>query len=174
MIAIKEIIVATDFGEPAAVALSYGRDLARAFSAQLHVVHVVSDLAAAAPVSEVPMDLEKVRQQLNAEAKASLDAAISDDDIRTLKIRKTLLTSSAPARAILDYAGEVHADIIIVGTHGRGGLAEFFLGSVAQKVVRSAPCPVLTVRAHERDFIAPDALEIVADKADAGRSRQNQ
>jgi len=47
-----------------------------------------------------------------------------------------------------------------VGTHGRGGLAEFFLGSVAQKIVRSAPCPVLTVRTHEREFVAPDALVV--------------
>ena len=164
MIAIKEIVVATDFGEPAGVALTYGRNFARSFSAGLHVVHVVNDLATSAPISEIPMDLTKIQSQLDAEAKASLDAAITDDDLRTLKVTKTLLTSSTPARAILDYAAEVHADIIIVGTHGRGGLAEFFLGSVAQKVVRSAPCPVLTVRTHEREFVAPDALTVVANR----------
>lgn len=162
MIAIKEIVVATDFGEPASVALTYGRNFARAFSAGLHVVHVANDLASSAPVSEIPMDLTKVQAQLDAEAKASLDALVTDDDLRTLKVKKALLTSATPARAILDYAAEVHADIIIVGTHGRGGLAEFFLGSVAQKVVRSAPCPVLTVRTHEREFVAPDALAVVA------------
>jgi universal stress protein A len=161
MIAIKEIVVATDFGEPASVALTYGRNFARAFSAGLHVVHVANDLASSAPVSEIPMDLTKVQAQLDAEAKASLDALVTDDDLRTLKVKKALLTSATPARAILDYAAEVHADIIIVGTHGRGGLAEFFLGSVAQKVVRSAPCPVLTVRTHEREFVAPDALTVV-------------
>jgi nucleotide-binding universal stress UspA family protein len=154
MIAIKEIVVATDFGEPAAVALTYGRNFARAFSAGLHVVHVVNDLATSAPVSEIPMDLTKVQSQLDAEARTSLDALLTDDDIRTLKVTKKLLTSATPARAILD--------IIIVGTHGRGGLAEFFLGSVAQKIVRSAPCPVLTVRTHEREFVAPDALSVVA------------
>jgi nucleotide-binding universal stress UspA family protein len=162
MIAHKEIVVATDFGEPASVALTYGRNFARAFSAGLHVVHVANDLASSAPVSEIPMDLTKVQAQLDAEAKASLDALVTDDDLRTLKVKKALLTSAAPARAILDYATGVHADIIIVGTHGRGGLAEFFLGSVAQKVVRSAPCPVLTVRTHEREFVAPDALTVVA------------
>lgn len=161
MIAIKEIVVATDFGEPADVALTYGRNFARAFSAGLHVVHVVNDLAASAPVSEIPMDLTKVQAQLGAEAGAALDAQITEDDRRTLKITRALLTSATPARAILDYASEVRADIIIVGTHGRGGLAEFFLGSVAQKIVRSAPCPVLTVRAHERDFVAPDALSVI-------------
>lgn len=162
MIAIKNIVVATDFGEPADVALTYGRNFARAFSAHLHVVHVVNDLATAAPVSEIPMDLTKVQAQIDAEAKASLDALITEDDQRTLKVTKTLLSSSTPARAILDYATEARADIIIVGTHGRGGLAEFFLGSVAQKIVRSAPCPVLTVRTHEREFVAPDALAVVS------------
>lgn len=168
MITIKEIVVATDFGEPAAVALTYGRNFARAFSAGLHVVHVVNDLASSAPVSEIPMDLTKVQSQLDAEARASLDALITDDDRRTLKVRKKLLTSAAPARAILDYAAEVRSDIIIVGTHGRGGLAEFFLGSVAQKIVRSAPCPVLTVRTHEREFVAPDALSVVTAESTAG------
>lgn len=161
MIAIKNIVVATDFGEPADVALTYGRNFARAFSATLHVVHVVNDLATAAPVSEIPMDLTKVQAQIDAEARASLDGLITEDDQRTLKVTKTLLASSTPARAILDYATDARADVIIVGTHGRGGLAEFFLGSVAQKIVRSAPCPVLTVRAHEREFVAPDALTVV-------------
>src|SRR5690606_10347077 len=141
---------------------TYGRNFARAFSAHLHVVHVVNDLAAAAPVSEIPMDLTKVQAQVEAEARASLDAIITDDDQRTLKVTKKLLSSTSPARAILDYAKDVNADIIIVGTHGRGGLAEFFLGSVAQKVVRSAPCPVLTVRTNEREFVAPDALTVVS------------
>jgi len=162
MIAIKEIVVATDFGDSAAVALTYGRNFARAFDASLHIVHVVNDLAASAPVSEIPMDLTRVQAQLDTEARTSLDALVTDDDRRTLKVTRTLLTSSTPAREILAYATDVKANIIIVGTHGRGGLAEFFLGSVAQKVVRSAPCPVLTVRTHERDFVAPDALSVVA------------
>jgi universal stress protein A len=161
MIAIQEIVVATDFSESAAVALTYGRNFARAFSARLHVVHVVNDLAASAPVSEIPMDLTKIQAQLDIEARTSLDALVTDDDRRTLKVAPTLLTSATPARAILAYAADVKAHLIIVGTHGRGGLAEFFLGSVAQKIVRSAPCPVLTVRTHEREFVAPDALSIV-------------
>lgn len=158
MITIKEVVVATDFSEPAASALTYGRNFARAFGATLHVVHVVNDLATAAPVSEIPMDLTKVQAQLDAEATEALNALITADDRRTLSVKTAVLTSPTPARAILAYAADVRADIIIVGTHGRGGLAEFFLGSVAQKVVRSAPCPVLTVRTHEREFVHPDAL----------------
>jgi len=161
MISIRESVVATDFSEPAATALDYGRNFARSFDATLHVLHVANDLATAAPVSEIPMDLSKVQVQIDEEASAALDAALSDDDRRTLRIKKVLLTSSTPARAILSYATEAKADLIVVGTHGRGGLSELLLGSVAHKIVRSAPCPVLTVRVDERDFIGPDALRVI-------------
>lgn len=164
MIRIREVIVATDFSEPAAVALDYGRNFARAFDATLHVVHVANDLATAAPVSEIPMDISKIQAQIEAEGRAALEATVTDDDRRSLRVKTVLLTSSTPARAILTYARDAMADLIIVGTHGRGGLAELLLGSVAQKVVRSAPCPVLTVRSHERDFIGPDALTVVERK----------
>ena len=70
-----------------------------------------------------------------------------------------VMTSSAPAQAILNYAGDHRVDLIIVGTHGRSGLARLFMGSVAQHVVRLAACPVLTVRHPEREFVRPDALE---------------
>jgi nucleotide-binding universal stress UspA family protein len=171
MITIRQIVVATDFGEPAGSALTYGRNFARAFDATLHVVHVVNDLATTAPISEIPMDLTKVQAQLSSEAAATLDALITDDDRRSLSVETAVLTSPTPARAILSHADAVRADIIIVGTHGRSGIAEFFLGSVAQKIVRSAPCPVLTVRSHERDFVHPDAL-VKRAEASTGADRR--
>lgn len=161
MIAIKQIVVATDFSEPADTALTYGRNFARTFSATLHVVHVVNDLAAAAPISEIPMDLTRVQAQIVREGEALLEALVTEDDRRTLTVKTALLSSSAPAQAVLTYATDVAANLIIVGTHGRSGLAEFFVGSIAHKIVRSAPCPVLTVRPHEREFVQPDALTIV-------------
>jgi nucleotide-binding universal stress UspA family protein len=63
---------------------------------------------------------------------------------------------------IVDYARNYDVDIIVMGTHGRGALAHLVMGSVAERVVRWAPCPVLTVREHEHDFVGPDALEAVA------------
>lgn len=161
MIRIHEIVVATDFGESSGNALTYGRNFARAFSATLHVVHVVADLATVAPVSEMPVDLTRVQGQIDAEAAASLEALITDDDRRTLSIKTAVLTSTTTARAILSYATDARADLLIIGTHGRSGIAELLLGSVAHKLVRSAPCPVLTVRANEREFVQPDALQKV-------------
>ena len=62
------------------------------------------------------------------------------------------------ADALLRYADENAIDLIVTGTHGRGGVQHLLMGSVAERVVRTAPCPVLTVHAHERDFIVPDAI----------------
>ena len=63
----------------------------------------------------------------------------------------------AAAADIIDYATEQQIDLIVMGTHGRGALRHLLMGSVAERVVRSAPCPVLTVHALERDFLQPDA-----------------
>ena len=99
MIRIQEVIVATDFSDPAAIALDYGRNFARAFEATLHVIHVANDLATAAPVSEIPMDLSKLQAQIDAEAQEALDALVTDDDRQTLRVKTVLLTSSTPARS---------------------------------------------------------------------------
>ena len=72
------------------------------------------------------------------------------------------MTSNAPAAAIVDYAKDKRIDLIVAGTHGRGGVARLLLGSVTERVVRTAPCPVLTVRHPEHEFVIPDALVAVA------------
>jgi nucleotide-binding universal stress UspA family protein len=73
-----------------------------------------------------------------------------------------VLTASSPAQAIVEYAKDHEIDMIVIGTHGRGALAHLVMGNVAERVVRLAPCPVLTVRHPERDFVRPDALAVVA------------
>ena len=161
MIALKNILVATDFSEPAAVALAYGRDLARTFNAKLHVVHFVEDvLMHASPElglvgAELQKDLERV-------AWRDLDAIITKDDTRTLALIADVRTSINAATGIVDYAKKCEIDLIVTGTHGRGAVKQLLMGSVAERVVRTAPCPVLTVHAKEREFIAPDALVAVA------------
>jgi len=167
MIALRHILVASDFGEPAAVALAYGRELARTFGATLHVVHVVdrvdAHLAAVDGFPEYTFSLAMLQTQLEATGRADLDALITDDDRTTLRVKPIVLTSAAPATAILDYARTAFVDLIVAGTHGRGALAHVFMGSVAERLVRSAPCPVLTVRHPEHDFLRPDALQVTAN-----------
>jgi nucleotide-binding universal stress UspA family protein len=163
MIALKHILVATDFGGTAEAALNYGRELARTYGATLHVLHVVDDvylrLGGDAYVAVLP-DLQRDAEQA---AQARLDALLVDNDPNPLPVKKATLTSPATALAIVDYAKANAIDLIVVGTHGRGAVAHLLLGSVAERVVRTAPCPVLTVRHPEHEFIRPDALVAVAE-----------
>ena len=163
MITLKHILVATDFSEPSNAALTYGRALARNFNATLHVLNVV------APVSSVVYGAEgyvvsmaELQQEIEDDARQQLDDLLVDSDERLLPTRRVLITSSAPALAIVEYAGREHIDLIVAGTHGRGAVAHLLMGSVAERVVRTAPCPVLTVRHPEHEFVVPDALGAVA------------
>jgi nucleotide-binding universal stress UspA family protein len=162
MITLRDVLVATDFGEPADTALTYGRDLARAFGATLHVLHVVDDVRARAIGGEgYTVDVTELQRKIEESARARLDALVAEDDRRELGARAILQTSTTPAQAICSYARDARIDLIVMGTHGRGGVAHLFMGSVAERVVRSAPCPVLTVRHPEREFVGPDALQPV-------------
>jgi nucleotide-binding universal stress UspA family protein len=162
MIRIKNVLVATDFSEPSAVALDYGRELARTYGAKLHVLHVVEDLRWRYATDMAPTALVGVQEDVEASAASRLDALVTDEDRQQLCAHTVALTAIAPSEAIVQYAKSEGADVIVMGTHGRNGLAHLFMGSVAERVVRLAPCPVLTIRHPEHEFIAPDALVAVA------------
>ena len=157
MIILKNILVATDFSDPSAVALAYGRDLARSYGAKLHVLHVVEDVMMRYS-PEVVVASPVLQKDLESAARRDLEALITDDDRRTLSITPIVQTSGSAPGGIVEYAREQSIDLIVAGTHGRSAMKQFLMGSVAERVVRTAPCPVLTVRTHERDFLAPDAL----------------
>ena len=163
MIQLKHVLVATDFSPASEVALGYGRELARSFKATLHVIHVVDELAAhVMSPNSASLNMGHLQVALEKEGSVALEALLTDEDRKTIGARATLVTAHNPAAAILSYASENVVDVIIVGTHGRSGLAHVLMGSVAEKIVRSAPCPVLTVRHPEHEFLRPDALEAVA------------
>lgn len=141
------VLVATDFGEAAGAAFNHARDVARAFGARLHVLHVVEDLNATAAVGPVTgIDFSRKQMELEVEARDRLRAML-DDDLRSTATETVVMISNRPAASILQYAEDAHIDLIVLGTHGRHGFSEFFMGSVAQQVVRRANCPVLTLRA---------------------------
>lgn len=165
MITLRNILVATDFSEPSDAALTYGRALARSFKAALHVVHVVANVSSAVyGVDGYTATMPELQQEVEDRARQQLDELLVDNDQPPLPTRRVLLTSNAPAMAIVDYAGREPIDLIVTGTHGRGAVAHLLMGSVAERVVRTAPCPVLTVRHPEHEFVVPDAL-VAAAKA---------
>ena len=162
MIAIKNVLVATDFSEPSTSALNYARAMARSFGAQLHVLHVFEPLwITSADVVGGGVALASMIQGLEESARKQLTDAVTEEDRRELRAEATLVTSESPAREIAHYAAEHKVDLVVIGTHGRSGLSRLLIGSVAEKVVRLAPCPVLTVHHPEDEFVMPDALQKV-------------
>ena len=147
MIALKHVLVATDFGEASSAALMYGRAFARTFGASLHVLHVVDNMFMRSG-STNPHELKSLRVN-------QLNACLSDGDRGILNARAVVESSDTPAQAIVDYVKSAKIDLIVMGTHGRGALAQLLVGSVAERVVRTASCPVLTVRHPERAFVTP-------------------
>jgi nucleotide-binding universal stress UspA family protein len=163
MIALKNILVGTDFGEAADTALTYGRALARTFGATLHLLHVTEDIYMNALGGELYASAHAdLQQELDVAARAELNKRIVDSDNSGPPTIPAVVSSGRPALAIIQYAKSHEVDLIVMGTHGRGPLAHLVMGSVAERVVRLAPCPVLTVRHPEHDFVMPDALAVPA------------
>jgi len=164
MILLKTILVAIDFGPASTAALTYGRELASSFGAQLLVTNVAGNVltrpyAGGDGISFVDPALQRT---LEADARGRLELVLSNEDREQRRSRAIVLASNSPAAAIVEYAEEEGVDLIVLGTHGRGGVAHLLLGSVAERVVRTAPCPVLTVRHPEHEFVrsatpTPDA-----------------
>jgi nucleotide-binding universal stress UspA family protein len=153
MIAIKKILYPTDFSDCAKTAEEYAGALAEQFQAELHILNVVADVMMMMPepgsALSLPQNylLDLITEADRALAKSFPDAAKSGRTVvRTQRVGN-------PFAEIVKYAEEQDIDLIVVGTHGRGGLAHMLLGSVAEKVVRKAPCPVLTVRPAGHQFV---------------------
>jgi nucleotide-binding universal stress UspA family protein len=161
MTRVKNLLVASDFSEPSDVALTYARELARRFDATLHVLHVAEDVYPLYLGEANTTVLPELQDEIETAARKQLDSILCDEDRSELRAKAVIRTSRSPAKAIVDYAREFDIDLLIVGTHGRGAIGHLLMGSVAERVVRTAPCPVLTVHSHEREFVLPDALVAV-------------
>ena len=148
MIVMKNVLVAVDFDEASNVALRYARSLAKNFGARLHVLHVMENLFLK-PMANDPRAIE-------AGITRRLLDTLSDEDRTVLHAVPVIRKSDAPAEEIVKYAQAEQIDLIVMGTHGRPGFAHLLMGSVAEKVVRAAPCPVLTLRHPEREFVLAD------------------
>jgi len=153
---LKKILVPTDFSEESERAAVYAVELARRYGAnEVHCIHV----------SDIPADLlatsayymtgpsERFVEQVRQEGRKSLDA-FTRKNFRDVPV-KTVFLEGRPFVEIIRYARENQIDLIIISTHGRGGIKHALFGSVAEKVVRKAPCPVLVVKQEERDFVMP-------------------
>lgn len=150
MIPPKTILVATDFSEASGLALTYAQELARRFESTLRLLHVVAD-ADVSPGTEALWGFSEteVQRRWVDEASAKLARLCPAEESAAFDVETAVVVGS-PTDRVVQYAGENHVDLIVMGTRGRGAVEQMLLGSVAAGVVRRAPCPVLTVRAPVR------------------------
>jgi len=159
MIQLNSVLVAFDFSETSGYALQYAQNLASAFGGRLHVVHVadVISTSAAQFYPEGSADPEaKAIELAMTQLRAYLLAERAQDAEPAVRVARD------PAREIVEYAREIHADLIVVATHGRAGVSRVIMGSVAEHVVRTARCPVLVVRPSEYAVVVPDSVNAAA------------
>ena len=141
---IKRILVPTDFSEPSLKALDYAIDFTRAHNAELLLLHVVEPIRHTRMVPDVSAILEHHR----AEAAEKI-AELEQRTRRRHRKCRSEVHFGVPYDVIVDVAKKWNADLIIIATHGYTGLYHVFLGSVTERVVRIAECPVMTLRVAE-------------------------
>ncbi len=148
----RVVVVPYDFSEHARAALAEAEDLARRLGSDLHLVHIMQSpiylynfaYAGEAAAVTPPIDMTEIRE----DALKSLKEVIAEIDIRG-EVEPHVYEGANVAETLREVAVNLGADLIVMGTHGRTGLAHVFLGSVAERTLRTAPCPVLTVPARE-------------------------
>jgi nucleotide-binding universal stress UspA family protein len=148
MKAIRQILVPTDFSEPSRAALDYAAEFARPFDASVDVLHVWE-----APIFIPPAGILAAgvvgMTELEIFRKSAEDAVsrfVAEARARGVVVRASFAELGPPAHTITEFARQREYDLIVIGTHGRTGLAHVWIGSVAERVVRHAGCPVLAVR----------------------------
>ena len=156
MIKLDRILVPTDFSAFSSPALTYGCAIAARFDAELHLLHVVPDPAMLVPEAAA-FSVESMQAQteiLTAEADRQL-AKLPPDGWSDGKPVVREIRVGAAFMEIIEYAREADIDLIVIGTHGRSGLMHVLMGSVAERIVRKSPCPVLTVKPEGHQFVMP-------------------
>lgn len=154
-----KIVAATDFSEDSALAVGYAEEIAKRFGAEIILLHVDQALppVMASPEIGPVMDvgaMTRIAEEQRMMAQRELDKIVNRMRDAGFKARPMLKVGS-PFVEIIHAAQSEGADLIVMGTHGRTGLAHALMGSVAERVVQKAHCPVLTIRHPERKFKHP-------------------
>ena len=155
MLAIKRILVPTDFSAPSTEATAWAAELAGRFGAGITLVHVYQPVSMILPEGFVLKSVDEIASLMSALNTALKEAREQLANVAPAVAVDSVLLEGAPFAEIVRHAREHHFDLIVIGTHGRTGLRHALLGSVAEKVVRKAPCPVLTARPAGHQFEHP-------------------
>jgi len=153
-IEIRRILLPTDFSTYSATATKYACELVTRFDAELHLLHTLEVHLAATPTFGMGLALPKYLHESRAAAEKALSSVLEPQWAVGRKVVQAVVEGS-PKVEVVRYARTQAIDLIVLATHGRSGLAHVIMGSVAENVVRTAPCPVLTVRSEGHQFIMP-------------------
>lgn len=151
MVKIKRVVIPTDFSDGARNALNYAISFCQEFDAELHLLNVIHDLSLEVPDFGMGLafpayveNLPQKQQDLEEETLKAL-AGLVDPEWQKDRVVSLVTRQGVPYVEIVRYVRDLPADLVVMGTHGRSGIAHTLLGSVAERVVRKCPCPVLTV-----------------------------
>ena len=142
---VERILYATDFSEGASHALPYAVDMAKRYNAKLYILHVVYDFMMATGIHVPHISHDELYKELNQWATKEMDNCCAEG-IRGLQNVEKVVLKGIPYDEIIKFANSEKIDIIVIGTYGRSGLERIIFGSTAERVVRRAPCAVITVR----------------------------
>lgn len=154
MIQLKRILFPTDFSKRAAEAALYACDFVETFGAELHLLHVIEPHLGSTPQLGMGLAIPKRVEETEQEANQALDEVLEKAWGKERSVVKAVVKGEAFVE-IIRYAKTHDIDLIVMATHGRTGLEHVLIGSVAERVVRKAPCPVLTVRPAGQHFVRP-------------------
>jgi len=148
---IKKILVPIDFSDYSKSALKYAVNFCKDFNAEMILIYVVEPVIYPPDFSMGQIAIPSVNAEWDERARQELDK-LAKEQIPTGVTVKSIIKTGKPFIEIIDTAGELDVDLIIIATHGRSGVEHILFGSTAEKVVRKAPCPVLTLREPIKGF----------------------
>lgn len=155
MLKLQRILCPVDFSEFSAKAYEYACSLASHYNARLSLMHVIEPLAITYPYFTYPDTLDQIYSDMGANAREHLAKLINEHPINGVR-PEPMVKNGPVAYSILALGEAQAADLIVMGTHGRQGLEHAAMGSVTEKVMRTARCPVLAVRKPAHDFVHPE------------------
>jgi nucleotide-binding universal stress UspA family protein len=147
-LSIGRILAAADFSETSDKAFDYALSLAKVFEAEVVVLHVLQE-----PILYQAETAQKYRDAFERKMQDKLDAMLHRHTCEGVKVT-TVMKPGAPFVEIIQFAQDENVDLIVLGTHGHGPVQHMLMGSVAEKVVRKAKCPVLVVRPDQHQFVS--------------------
>lgn len=148
---IKKILVPVDFSDYSKIALKHAVNFAQRFNSKLFLIYVIEPMVYPTDFSIGQIAIPAVENDLTSRAEEELQNLVKNEIAGKLE-SEVIIKSGKPFMEIIECAAEIDADLIIIATHGHTGVEHLLFGSTAEKVVRKAPCPVLTLREPIKGF----------------------